>query len=152
MTEVSSTVSIQVPEALFRRLEHIAEITHRSVEDILISTVSSALSPDPNLPAEVADELAAMSMFNDDALWAASEASMSRAQQERLRQLNDTVDVRSLTEAETKELEHLLALYDRAVLRRARALALLAHRGYDIAQHDESQDTANADNQNPQTT
>jgi hypothetical protein len=55
---------------------------------VLATTIDVALPPDPNLPADLADELAAMSLFSDDALWAATESSLSPAQQRRLRQLN----------------------------------------------------------------
>lgn len=133
MSEARPTVSVEVPEPVYRRLKQIAEITHRSVEDVLIATVNSALPLEPGWPVEVADELAAMNMFNDDALWAAVESSLSPAQTERMRQLNETVDTRPLTDAEEAELTELMRAYDRAVLRRARALALLSQRGYDIS-------------------
>ncbi len=133
MAQVTSTVSIEVPEPVYRRLKQIAEITHRSIEEVLVSTVNTALPIEPNLPVQVADELAAMNMFNDDALWASVQSSLSPAEVERLRQLNDAADTRELTASEEAELAQLLDAYDRAVLRRARALALLSHRGYDIS-------------------
>lgn len=147
--ETTPTMMLEVPEPVFRRLQHIAEITHRSIQDVLVSTVNMALPSEADLPAEVADELAAMSMFNDDALWAAVESSLSSSQQRRIRQLNETADTRSLTHAEEKELAQLLDAYDRAVLRRARALALLAHRGYDIAPLTAAMAAADDDSQSP---
>ena len=138
MTEAMPMVSIEVPEPVYRRLQHIAEMTHRSVEDVLVSTVNVTLPATPDLPDEVSNELAAMSMFSDDALWAAAEPSLSAAEQTRLSQLNQIVDARPLTAAESQELGDLLAGYDYTVLRRARALALLTHRGYDVALFQES--------------
>jgi hypothetical protein len=79
-----------------------------------------ALPQAPDVPADLADELAAMTLFSDDALWAASESSLSPAQQRRLSQLTHAGGSRALTAAESKELAHLLDLYDRSVLRRAR--------------------------------
>ena len=73
-----------------------------------------------------------MGMLSDAALWAASESSLSPAQQRRLRQLNHAGGERALTLAERAEQTHLLDLYQRSVLRRAQALALLAYRGYDL--------------------
>lgn len=128
----SASVSVQLPESLFRRLQYIAEITHRQVEDVLTTTVNVALPPDPNLPSDLADELAAMTMLNDDALWAATELSLSPAQQRRMNQLAHAGGIRPLTAAESAELARLQDLYDRSVLRRARALSILAHRGYEI--------------------
>ena len=109
-----------------------AQNTHRSVEDVLSTTVNTALPPNPDLPAEFADELAAMNMFSDQALWAATASSFSPAQQRRLEQLTDSGDERKLTVAEAAEVAQLLEVYDRAVLRCARALAILVHRGYEL--------------------
>lgn len=145
--EAMPTMMLEVPEPVFRRLQHIAEITNRSIQEVLVATVNVALPSDAELPTEVADELAAMSMFNDDALWAAVESSLSPSQQRRLRQLNETADIRPLTDAEEKELAQLVEAYDRAVLRRARALALLAHRGYDVAPLTEPVATGDDDSQ-----
>lgn len=39
---------------------------------------------------------------------------------------------RKLSTAESAELRQLLDLYDRSVLRRAKALSILAHRGYEL--------------------
>jgi len=126
------TVHIEVPLPLFQRLQRVAQNTHRSIEDVLSTTVNVALPPDPDLPLELADQLAAMNMFSDQALWAATASAFSPTQQRRLEQLTDSGDERQLTAAESAELTQLLEVYDYAVLRRAHALALLAHRGYEL--------------------
>jgi hypothetical protein len=132
MIQQNPMVKVGLPVSLFDRLKRAAELTHRSVEDVLASTVNAALPPDPALPAEVVDDLAALVLFSDDALWAAAESALSPAQQRRLEQLSTVADSRSLTGAESSELSHLLEQYDRSVLRRAKALAVLAQRGYHI--------------------
>jgi hypothetical protein len=129
------TVSVELPEAIFRRLRHIAEVTHRSVEDVLATTVNAALPQTPGVPADVADDLAALSLFSDAALWTAAQASLSLGQQRRLNQLAEEGETRSLSEAEAAELAQLIDTYDRVVLRRAKAMALLAQRGYDVSSH-----------------
>lgn len=132
MIQQSPMVKIGVPVPLYDRLKRAAELTHRSVEDVLASTVNVALPADPTLPAELVDDLAALAFYSDDALWAAAESSFSSAQQRRLEQLSTIADSRSLTKAETSELSQLLEQYDRSVLSRAKALAVLAQRGYQI--------------------
>jgi hypothetical protein len=127
-----SMINVEVPATLFHRLQRLAKYTHRSVEDVLAATIDVALPPDPNLPPELADELAAMALFSDQALWAATASSFSPAQQRRLDQLTTTSDDLPLTATEASELAHLLDEYDRAVLRRARALAILTQRGYEF--------------------
>lgn len=132
MTYTNQTVNVRLPQPLFQRLQRIAEVTHRSIEDVLTTTVNAALPTTPDLPVELADELTAMSLFSDDALQAAAQSSLSTAQQKRLAQLTHAGGNRVLTEAENKELKNLLYLHDYAVLRRAKSLAILAQRGYDI--------------------
>ena len=133
MTYNGQTVSVELPEPIFRRLRHIAEVTHRSVEDVLATTVDAALPQTPGVPPEVADDLAAMAVFSDAALWTAAETTLSPEQQRRLNQLTQDGEARLLTDAEAAELTQLIDAYDRAVLRRAKALALLAQRGFDIS-------------------
>lgn len=81
---------------------------------------------------ESADDLRTLAVCSDDALWAAAESSLSPTQQRRLEQLSAVADTRSLTAAESSELTHLMEQYDRSVLRRAKALSILAQRGHSI--------------------
>ena len=104
VTYNGQTVSIELPEPIFRRLRHIAEVTHRSVEDVLATTVDAALPHTPGVPAEVADDLAAMALFSDAALWTAAETTLSPEQQRRLNQLMQQGETRLLTDAEAAEL------------------------------------------------
>lgn len=132
MTYADQTVNVRLPESLFQRLQHIADITHRSVEDVLMTTVNAALPATPDIPVELANDLAAMALFSDESLKAAAQSFLSASQQKRLTQLTHAGGKRNLTKAEKGELQSLLDLYDHAVLRRAKALAILAQRGYDI--------------------
>jgi hypothetical protein len=136
MTYHGSTVSVQIPERIFLRLQRISEATYRPIEEVLATTISVALPHSPDLPSEIDDDLSAMTMFSDDALKAAVESSLSPSLRRRLNQLSHAGGQRPLSAAESAELVHLVDLYDRAVLRRARALAILAHRGYPVADQD----------------
>src|SRR5689334_12803886 len=98
------TVTLEVPLLLFQRLQRVAQNTHRSITDVLSTTVNTALPPNPDLPAELADELVAMNLFNDQALWASTASSLSPVQQRRLEQLTEIGDERKLTVAEAAEL------------------------------------------------
>ena len=82
------TVSVQVPEPIFRKLKRAADVTCRPVEEVLAATLNAALPEPSGLPPELADELASMHLFSDDALWAAVEPSLSPTEQRRLGQLN----------------------------------------------------------------
>ncbi|HNT75273.1 MAG TPA: hypothetical protein PKH77_09660 [Anaerolineae bacterium] len=78
------------------------------------------------------DELAALHNLEDAALWAAAQPSLSPAEQLRLSQLNDLGATRMLTAAEASEQQLLLFAYQRSILRRAQALAILTQRGYPL--------------------
>ncbi len=82
------------------------------------------------LPPDLAAELAALATLDDAALQAAAKSSLSPVHRRRLGHLSHAGGRRSLTPTESAELKHLLDLFDRAVLRRARVLSLLAERGY----------------------
>lgn len=132
-----SKIPVDLPEPLYWRLQGMAAFAQRSVEEILASAISTALPPSPNLPDELADDLAEMLWLSDEMLWTAIEPTFTSAHQGRLTELNDLVGERSLTPKETAEQEQLLAAYDRSVLRRAQAFAILARRGHQIPQRSE---------------
>ena len=73
-----------------------------------------------------------MHLFSDEALWAATAPSFSPTEEYRLNQLNAAAGERDLTPAEEAEQQSLIAAYHRSVLRRAKALAILAQRGHRV--------------------
>ncbi len=129
---MAQTVTLTLPDAVYFRLKRAAQITYRSMDDIVASTVAASFVSDADLPEGLAAELTAMRFFSDDALWAATHPSMSDAEQQRLAQLNMLVKERTLTLPEQAEQEALLDAYNLSMLRRAQALALLKQRGHDI--------------------
>jgi len=130
-----ATVSVQLPEPLYRKLEGAAAITHRTVDEVLAATLAVALPPAPDLPPGLADELAEMIWLSDEALYAATLATFTHKQQARLAELNAIEDNRSLTELEQTEQVQLLAAYERSILRRAQAFAVLARRNHPVPQY-----------------
>ena len=128
----NQTITVTLPESTIHRLQRAAELTSRSIDDVLATTIEAALPAPSNLPADLADELAAMHLLSDAALWAAAQPSLAPTEQYRLQQLNQIAGERPLTPAETAEHTALLHAYHRSVLRRAQALAVLALRGHPI--------------------
>ena len=114
-------------------MQKAAELTYRSVDEILVSTIETSLPTMPDVPSELAEELSAMHLLSDDALWAAVSPALSQAKQTRLAQLNQLAHERPLTPAEEAEQNDLVAAYGRSVLRRAQALAILSQRGHPVS-------------------
>ncbi|NOT54237.1 MAG: hypothetical protein HOP18_06490 [Deltaproteobacteria bacterium] len=129
---MATTIAVHIPESLFQKLKHAADLTHRSVEDVTVTSLEAALPVMSNLPPEVANELAAMHLLSDAALWAATSPSLPLTEEARLTQLNAEAGERDLTPAEEAEQQRLITAYHRSVLRRAKALAILSQRGHSI--------------------
>lgn len=129
---MTTTIAVYLPESLVQKLKRAADLTHRSVEDIAVTSLEAALPSAQNLSPDIADELAAMHLFSDEALWAATAPSFSPTEEYRLNQLNAAAGERDLTPAEEAEQQSLISAYQRSVLRRAKALALLAQRGHRV--------------------
>ena len=129
----SAMVSINLPERLFQKLKRVADLTHRSVEEVAVTSLEVVLPTDQDLPVDLADELAAMRLFRDDTLWAATTPSLTSAEEQHLLHLNRTAGERDLTSDEKAEQQRLIDTYQRSVIRRAQALAILAQRGHDIS-------------------
>jgi hypothetical protein len=134
---LEQTLTIKLPEPLLQRVQRVAELTYRSVDEVLISALDATLRVPSGIPPVLADELAAMALFTDEALQAATQSSLSPAQQHRLQQLTEASKTRPLAPAESAELEHLIEQYDIAVLHRAHALALLTQRGYSLPERND---------------
>jgi hypothetical protein len=128
----TTTIAVHIPESLFLKLKRAADLTHRSVEDVTVTSLEAALPAAPNLPPDIANELTAMHLFSDEALWAATAPSFSPTEEHRLTQLNAATGERDLTPAEEAEQQSLITAYQRSVLRRAKALAILAQRGHRV--------------------
>lgn len=132
-----STISVPVPEPLYRRLERVATLTRRSVADTLASAITVVWPAASDLPEPLADELAGMMWLSDAQLRVATRPTFATQQQKRLSELNIAADERPLTESEQAERAHLLAEYERSVLRRAQAFAVLTQRGHRIPRYAE---------------
>lgn len=130
---MAQTLTLTLPDSVVSKLQRTSEVTYRSLDDIVAGVVETTLTENAELPAALGAELAAMRLFSDEALWAATQPSISLFEQERLAQLNETAHERSLSQAEEMEQQALLNAYNRSMLRRAQALALLKQRGHDIS-------------------
>lgn len=85
-----------------------------------------------NIPSDVGDDLTAMQLFPDEALWAAAEPSLLPSDELRLIHLKAAAGERSLTPDEEAEQSELLLAYRRSVLRQAKAFSVLAQRGHQL--------------------
>ena len=126
-------VTIHLPDVLYERLKRRAEQSRRSVEDELIDVLAAAVPVGDELPPELAEAVSSLSTLDDDALWQAARSRMPAESAERLEELNFKRQREGLAAVEREEAASLLQQYERAMLVRAQAAALLGERGHDIS-------------------
>ena len=128
------SVTIKLPSNLFRRLERTAEVTHQSLDDVLLQTIRGNIPPSvDDVPLPSREEYTALSKLDDGDLWAIASTPVEPKQWRRHKRLLQKNTSATLSEPERRELEHLRAETDRHVLRKSFALALLKWRGHTLS-------------------
>ena len=126
------TVTLELPEALYRSAHQIAQATRQPLEVVLQASLAHALPPLDDVPPEEAVELAAMALLDDAALWRESRVMLEVEEQAELEELLDRQGAGELSAADVLRLESLLDAYGRLMVRKAHAWLLLARRGYQV--------------------
>ena len=130
---MNQSVTLNLPAALYARLRRMAEDAHRSVEDELLDVVAAAVPDADELSADLAEAVSQLTVLDDAALVHAATAAMPVDAAEELERLHLKRQREGLTEAETQAAAALTRLYERTMLVRAEAAALLAERGRDVS-------------------
>ena len=129
----TQTVTLQLPESLYARLQQAAHATRRSLDDVLLHAVQVGSPPRwDDAPAEFQADLAALDRLDDDALWQIVRSHKSEEDMERYQYLLDKNADSGLSADERVELANLRVEFDRAMLCKVHAAALLRWRGYSV--------------------
>ena len=70
------TLTLNIPDDLYSRLEKRAAAANRTVEAEVLDVVAGAVA-DEELPADVAEALAALAVADDETLWQAARSRLS---------------------------------------------------------------------------
>lgn len=125
------TVTLRLPESLYLRFQQAARATRRSFDDVLLHAVQVGSPPNwDDAPAEFQADLAALDRMDDEALWRLARGRIKAVDMERYQELLDKNANGLLTPAERGELTGLRVEYDRMMLCKAHAAALLRWRGH----------------------
>jgi hypothetical protein len=127
------TITLRLPDMIYRQVERRAQRTRRPVEDELVAVVSSALPALDDLPADIADEMAQLGYLTDAELWQAARAALPLSDSERMQALLLKRQRDGLSAAEEREAKRLAHRADRIMLVRSQAAALLQDRGHDAS-------------------
>jgi hypothetical protein len=126
----TNTVAVQVPAALYQRLERLAALTNRPLESLLVQTLSAGLPPLPDdLPVSMRDALLALEQLDDTELYRVVRERMPDAQVEQYDELRERRRAGVITEAEQQTLTTMAHNADLLMLRKAYAAVLLKWRG-----------------------
>jgi hypothetical protein len=127
------TVTLRLPESLYIRLQQAADATRRSLDDVLLHAVQVGSPPRwDDAPAEFQADLAALDRLDDEALWLIARSRKTEVDMGRYQELLDKNANGTLAAEERDELVSLRIEYDRFMLRKAHAAALLRWRGYQV--------------------
>lgn len=127
------TVTLDLPEALYRQIQRAAKRVKRPINDILIEAVTAVAPVVDTASSELRSSLAQMAYLNDATLLQAARSTIPVEQRERLELLHHEQQGRALTAEENAEEQALVALYRETILVRAQAAVLLKQRGYNIS-------------------
>ena len=123
------SVTLHLPEPVYQRAKHAADVLQQPVEDLIIDTLTSTLPVLDDVPTEMVSEIAAMAHLSEEALQGLATSTLRPERQSLLSELLDQQGQGELKETEQRELAALMAEYGRLMLRRAKAVALLLARG-----------------------
>jgi len=122
---------IQIPDTLYRRLERLARLTHRPVEELVTRALEAGMPPLPEtLPDSMRADLLALERLSDDELWHAARSVVSAEHSERHEALLAKNNAGTITESERAQLAQLRQEADALMLRKGYAYVLLKWRGH----------------------
>lgn len=130
---IAQPITINLPLSLYDRLKHRADESQTTVEDELLQLVAAAVPATTELSSELDNELGQLVLLDDNALWRAAQSHLSNDIAEQLEMLHLRRQREGLSPVEESELETNVRQYERAMLIRAQAAALLSQRGVDVS-------------------
>ncbi len=124
--------SLNIPDALYQRLKARAEQHQRTVEDELIEAAAAGVAEDEDIPPELEKTLASLSVLDDETLKQAARSHLPLEMWQEIEELHFRQQREGLMTAEQARLNWLMRQYERAMLIRGEAAALLKERGHDV--------------------
>jgi plasmid stability protein len=129
----TQTLTLHLPDRLYARLQQRAQQSNRTLEAELLEVLSTAVPAEESLPQPLAEELARLDGMNEAALWQAARSRLSAEASAQLEVLHIKRQQEGLSETEARPLAELVQQYERSMLIRARASAILKLRGHDLS-------------------
>ena len=129
----AQAVTVSLPSPLYERLARRAQRAHRSIEAELVDAVATLPDEPDELPADMAEAIAALHLLEDGDLWRAAGQRLAEEKADRIEQLHAKRQREGLSASESEALAMLMKEYTRVMLVRSRAAAILEQRGHDVS-------------------
>lgn len=127
------SVTLQLPEPVFRYFQQMAVATKRPLEQVVRQSVEGNLPPSvATMPAEMHHELLALQGLPVEQLLSIAAEQTPPADQARHLELLERNSVGALTASEEQELATLRLAADRLMLRKVYAWSVLRWRGHPV--------------------
>ena len=128
-----ASLTVQLPEKLLQSLQRRASKTRKPVGKQVIELIETALSQVDLLESDIAELLQPLDAMTDNDLWNAAESRLPKTLARKLESLHSKRQRDGLTKVEREQTQMLTQQYERCLLIRAQAAALLKSRGHDVA-------------------
>jgi hypothetical protein len=128
-----TTNNFILADTLYQKAQRMALTLRRSLEDVLVDAVATALPPLAGLAQDLADNLADLAFQSDAELWKIARETLPPEHYLQADSLLAKKGRGTLTADEQKILERLTTDYESLILRRGQAAVLLQSRGYDMS-------------------
>jgi hypothetical protein len=129
----AETKAVAVPQALYQRLERLANLSGQSLESLVAQTLAASIPPIPDdLPPHTRESLRALEHDTDTNLWQTMREQADTAQLEQWERLRDRQRHGTASQEDIASIAHLRSAFDLLTLRKAYAAVILKWRGHRI--------------------
>ena len=129
----AQAITLHLPTSLYELLQERVQGTRRSLEAEILAVVTSAVRPEDGLPPELRDAVSPLRDLDDEVLRRTAMDSFPEEAAARFAELNHKQQSEGLTDEELRTLDSLRRGYERVMVVRAEAAALLKERGHDVS-------------------
>jgi len=124
-------IAIELSQSLYERLHHLAQLTQRPLESLVVQTLDQNLPPLPDtLPEDMQTELAGLADVSNERLWAVLQTGLPEGVHRKYIKFVDKDRRGILDETEKIEYGNLFRQLNQHRLRRAYTAVLLKWRGF----------------------
>ena len=133
---MAEAINLKLPSSLYQRLKEMAQVSNKSLDDILIQSIQTGLPPTiDHVPERFKADLLSLNKFENDVLNQIIHQDLTTTNQELYAKLLAKNEQEGLNNEERAKLNQLREEADLLMFRRAYASALLKWRGQRVTTH-----------------